>query len=404
MRNTAYGSGIVALAGLCVALAATFAAPTVVHSPIRPEGNWRWVFVAAVALSFAAFLAGLWALRARETRLGPVLALAAAIQLAPLATPLLLSTDVYGYWESGWIAAVADVSPYDHPPAEFKENPANRHRGAAWDDYPTWYGPLFIAATELQAVLVDWRAGVVRLYKLIAAFAMLGVVALTAVCARRRAYAAAFVGWNPLLALHFAGGGHNDIWMILLFLGALALWRRGRRDAAAVLWVAAIAIKWVPAMWVPLDGLANRTRRPPLPWVGLALGGALVAGLATWRFGTSWLGSFLPIQDQLGLISSTSIPFHIGTLLDVPAVWVGRGLFLVFVAAYALLLIAAWRGRSRRALSTALLLLAVTWLGPWYVIWCVPLAAIEEDGPAEALSLGLSAFLLRDALPIPWIF
>ena len=41
--------------------------------------------------------------------------------------------------------------------------------------------------------------------------------------ARRRAFAIALVGWNPLLAVHLAGGGHNDAWVGALILAALAL-------------------------------------------------------------------------------------------------------------------------------------------------------------------------------------
>ncbi len=189
--------------------------------------------------------------------------------------------------------------------------------------------------------------------------------------------------------------------MIALFLGSLAAWRSGRRQIAGVLWVLSIAIKWVPLMWVPLDVLANRKTGARPPWLGLALGLGAVAVMATWLFGLSWLDSFSPIGDQLGLSSSTSITFHVASLVDVPVLWVGRGFLVLFVAAYCALLIQAWRGRSRRALATALLLCSVAWLGPWYILWCVPLAAIEEDDAAEALSLGLTAFLLRDVLPIP---
>jgi hypothetical protein len=404
MSRFALGAGVCTLATLCLALGATFAAPTVVHSPIRPEGVWRWVFVVAVIACFAAFVFGLWVLRRARPPLAAVLAIAAAIQLAPLATPLLMSTDVYGYWEYGWIGAVAGKNPYDHLPREFLDNPAHVHRGEAWTDWPLYYGPLFVAASEGQAKLVDSRAGVVTFYKVAAALAMLVVVALTALCARRKAYAAAFVGWNPLLALHFAGGGHNDAWMMALFLGALALWRRGYHEAAAPLWIWSIAIKWVPLMWLPLDALANRRRPPRLPRLGLAVGLAVLASISTWRFGVSWLDSFVPIRQQVQLYSSTSVPFHVSTIFDLPAVWVRRGFFVLFVLAYGWLLLQAWRGRSRRGLAAALLLCSVAWLGPWYVLWCLPLAAIEEDRLAEGFGLALTAFLLRDALPIPWFF
>jgi alpha-1,6-mannosyltransferase len=400
----ALAAGIATFAALVLALLSLRWAPTVVHSPIRPDGAWRWLFVAALAACFVAFLGGIWLVRRTSVPLAAVLAIAAAVQLAPLASPLLMSTDVYGYWEYGWIGVVADANPYEHPPREFLDNPAHASRGEAWTDYTPWYGPVFIAASEVQAKLVDSRAAVVTTYKVLGALAMLAIVALTAFCARRKAYAAAFVGWNPLLALHFAGGGHNDAWMIALFLGALAFWRSGRRNAAGAFWIFAVAIKWVPLLWVPLDVLSNRARRPRLPWLGLGIGFAIVAVVSTWRFGGSWLAAFTPIRQQIGLTSSTSVPFHVASLLDVPTLWVGRGFFVLFVAAYTWLLLEAWRGRSRRGLAAALLLCSVAWLGPWYIVWCVPLAAIDDDGPAQVLSLALSAFLLRDALPIPWIF
>ncbi len=397
-------AGVLSFALLCIALIAVWSAPEAAHSPIRPGGAWHWVFVAALIGCFLAFLAGLWALRRSAASLAVVIAIAAAIQLAPLASPLLLSTDAYGYWEYGWIGGVAGANPYEHPPREFLDNPAHVYHGDAWNNYIPLYGPLFLATTEGQARLIQSRAAVVRTYKVLGAVAMLAIIALTAVCARRKAYAVAFVGWNPLLALHFAGGGHNDAWMMALFLAALALWRRGNRDAAGAFWVFAVAIKWVPLLWLPLDALANRVRLRTLPVLGAAAGFAAVAVLATWRFGTSWLPALTPIRGQIGLTSSTSVPFHVATIFDLPEVWVGRGFLALFAVAYCWLLVEAWRGRSRRALAAALLLCAVAWLGPWYAIWCLPLAAIDEDGAAEALGLGLSAFLLRDVLPTPWIF
>jgi hypothetical protein len=140
-----------------------------------------------------------------------------------------------------------------------------------------------------------------------------------------------------------------------------------------------------------------------LPLLGIAAGLALVAAIGTWRFGTSWIGAVLPIGQQIDLVSSTSVPFLVSELADAPQLWVRRGFFVLFVLAYAWLFLQAWRGRSRRGLAAALLLLTVAWLGPWYVLWCMPLAVIEEDGPAEGLALALTAFLLRDVLPIPYV-
>ena len=43
------------------------------------------------------------------------------------------------------------------------------------------------------------------LYKTFGALAVLACAALAARLAARRSFAAAFVGWNPLLAVHFGG-------------------------------------------------------------------------------------------------------------------------------------------------------------------------------------------------------
>ena len=63
-----------------------------------------------LAAAFAVYLVGLVLVR-RGARFGAVFALACAIQLAPLAAPLLISTDAWTYWDYGRIAAVHDANP-----------------------------------------------------------------------------------------------------------------------------------------------------------------------------------------------------------------------------------------------------------------------------------------------------
>jgi hypothetical protein len=60
----------------------------------------------------------------------------------------------------------------------------------------------------------------------------------------------------------------------------------------------------------------------------------------------------------------------------------------------------AWRGRARLGLAAGLLLCAVPYLAPWYAVWAVPLAAAEEDRSAQWLALALSAYLLRQTVPL----
>jgi hypothetical protein len=72
----------------------------------------------------------------------------------------------------------------------------------------------------------------------------------------------------------------------------------------------------------------------------------------------------------------------------------------IFAVGYAWLLLEAWRGRARLALCAGFLLLTTSWLVPWYAVWVVPLAAIEDDRAARLLAVGLSAYLLRGAVPL----
>ena len=78
--------------------------------------------------------------------------------------------------------------------------------------------------SELVALVSGSSAAAAAwIFKTVAALAVLACVLLAARLARERPYAAALVGWNPLFAIHFAGGGHNDALMAALVLGALAL-------------------------------------------------------------------------------------------------------------------------------------------------------------------------------------
>ena len=79
-------------------------------------------------------------------------------------------------------------------------------------------------------------------------------------------------------------------------------------------------------------------------------------------------------------------------------------LLLTYLAAgglaYLWLLREARRGRARLGLATGLLLLATPWLIAWYVIWALPLAAAEDDEAAAWLAVALSAYLIRQTVPI----
>jgi len=272
--------------------------------------------------------------------------------------------------------------------------------GANWRDTTTVYGPVFTLASEGHATAVgDSPRMAAWVYKALGAVAMLALTALAAFVARERAFAAAFVGWNPLLAVHFAGGGHNDAWMMALVLAALALGTTGRRQWAGAAWVGAIAIKWVAVIFLPLRALEARAQGRRVGHLGFAAAAVAVAAVATWRYGTGWLDAFGPVAKNLREGAHYSLPSRLSSL-GVPH-GVAVGLFAaLFVLGYLWLLRQAWRGRARLGLCADLVLLATPWLIAWYAVWAVPLAAVEDDRAARLLALGLCAYLLRDVVPL----
>jgi Glycosyltransferase family 87 len=362
--------------------------------------RWSWFYLAALSGAFVAYLVGLWVTRGSPRLLVPVAALAAAIQLAPLAGPVLLSTDAYTYWDYGRLGAVHGANPYANEPSEFPDDPAYARMGRSWRDTTTVYGPAFTLASEGHAATAgDSARAAAWTYKALAAVAMLALTALAALVARDRAFAAAFVGWNPLLAVQFAGGGHNDSWMMAFVLGALALGAAGRRQWAGVSWVVAIAVKWVALVFLPLRALEARAQGRLVGHLGFAAAAFLGAAVATWRYGWHWFGALGPVARNLGEGAHYSLPDRlegIGVPRDVAVALLAT----LFGIAYVWLLCEAWRGRARLALCAGLLLLATPWLVAWYAVWPVSLAAVEEDRTARALALALSAYLLRNAVPL----
>jgi alpha-1,6-mannosyltransferase len=387
---------------VCVAVAWPSDSPLVPRNSGHPDGDpvWARVFLGCAFGALLVYGLGLVALARASARLRVVAALAAAIQLAPLAAPLLISTDAWTYWDYGRIAVVHDANPYRDPPAEFPNDPAFRHIGEDWRDTTSVYGPAFTLASEpLARAAGASEDAAAWIYKSLAALAVLVATALAVRLARDKAFACAFAGWNPVVALHAAGGGHNDAWVAALVLGAIALAAAGRGRAAGAAWAAAVLVKWVPVLFLPLRLLEARATGRRIGHAGFAAALIVIAGVATWRFGLEWLKAFGPLAANAAEETSYAIPHRLQEL-GLPRV-VALGLCGVgFVAAYALLLRQAAAGRARLALTGGLFLLATPWLAAWYTAWVVPLAGAEEDRAAQWLAFALCAYLLPQAIPV----
>ena len=392
---------MLALVAVCAGLAWPDDSPLVPLNGGHPEGDtaYAWAFLAALAAAFALYVLALVVLSRARARLRVVAALAVAIQLVPLAAPLLLSTDAWTYWSYGRIAAVHDANPYRDPPEDFPDDPSFPYVGADWRDTTSVYGPAFTLASEPVALAAgESDDAAAWIYKTLAAIAVLAALVLAARLSPRPVFALAFVGWNPLLAVHFAGGGHNDAWMAALVVAAVALAASGRSVWSGAAWVTAVLVKWVPLAFLPLRALAARRAGTRFDHRGFLLAGVLLVALATARYGFAWLGAFGPLAKNANQETSYALPHRLQEL-GVPR-GLALSLFAVgLAAAFAYLAREALHGRARLGLAACALMLAAPWLVVWYLVWAVPLAAAEDDRTAQLVTLALGAYLLPQTIP-----
>ncbi len=336
--------------------------------------------------------------------------------------PVLLSHDVYSYVDYARLGVLHNLDPYVHPPYTEPADPAFAH--VTWPEATSAYGPLFTLATYPLAWLPVGVA--VATLKAVAALSVLGLAAIVGRLAAWRgsdpARAAAFVALNPLVLVHVVGGAHNDGLMMLVAMCGVAAALSVRWATAGASLVAAVALKASAAFVAPFALLAAASPPPDIRSHFLPdserkydrkrairlLAGAGVAslaiGLAAYlAFGWDWLEAFGLAGENQGRTSYMSIPVTFARLtgLDVDPARIAA--LLLYATALAGLLVWVWRGADwvRAAAWAALgLLLATSWLLPWYLVWPLPLVAISRDKPLQLLTLALTAYQLGARIPL----
>lgn len=380
----ACGAGVLGFVLVAVAAAERGTTP----SPGGP------VFLAALGGAFALYALASWMLESRRTRLLTVLALGAAVQLSPLAGPLLLSGDVHSYAAYGRIDEALGGNPYVDPPASFVSDPVVAATAGGWRQTTSVYGPVFAAVTRVAtAVTGADPAAAARFYRLLAAVSMLALMGLAAMISSRPDRAAAFVGWNPLLAVHFAGGGHNDATMMVLVLAGIGLTRRGCPNAGAVFWEAATAIKWIPSPLFALSALAAWRRRERSGLAAFCAAALVLALAATWRYGPDWARFGSPLAHAAEAGTHYSLCRLLGRV-GIPSAPAAILLGSACVVITGLLFRSALAGRAKLGLAACALVAMSPWLLPWYAVWPVSIAATENERGARLGALALTAYLL----------
>jgi hypothetical protein len=382
----ASGAAVVVAVALAV-VASGHASPSEV-SPVVPLGAWNDVWVAGVAAAFMFYGLGVYLVWSTHVRLRVVLGIAVAVQALPLAAPLLLSKDVYAYWGEARVLSVHHANPYVATPADYPRDAALPWISESWRAEPADYGPAWELVAAAPASAAGASAHSAQLaYRVLAFLALLACILIVGVRTRSPA-AVAFLGWSPLVALHFGGGGHGDAVMMAFVLAAIA---SGATARAGALWPVAAAFKPLAPILVPLELAQRRLAIGRRWWLGLVVSTLGVAAVSTALFGSHWLRSGTAGAHQTSPLGGVHWLVRVG-LTHHNAVLAGA---VVFLLAYAALLRDAWlHRRARFSLAASALCLTSSLLRPWYVLWPVALAALEEDAPAAVVAYVLSGYLL----------
>lgn len=403
-------SSLAALAGLALVMAA--AGPDVVPASGR-GGNPAWLeglygdgfgisgdayihLERAALLAYAGVVVCASAIP-RRLLWGVAVAAIAAFVLSPP----LLSLDVFSYVSYARLAGEHGLNPYSTAPAAVPGDPSLAFV-EDWRDSVSVYGPLF---TLLTAPLGKLSVGAAVWLLKLAAGISVGVIAvvvsrLAALRGVDPRFAVALVALNPIVLVHVIGGAHNDALMAALMMLAVAAIGLGRQLLGGIGIAAAAAVK-ASALLVAPFALIGGERRGRL-LAGIALGAVVLVGAGLAAFGTSLDEAAKVVGQNQGVTSRASVP---GTVsrelgLDLDAVRA------VCLAAFALVFVAlmVWVARGAdwvRATGWGALglLLATSYLTPWYAIWALPYAALARDRALAAGMVVVSAFLLRDQVP-----
>jgi hypothetical protein len=412
------------------------------------------LFTGALVVMYVAYLVGLRyvpALRARWA-IAAVVGVHAILLLSP---PLAL-TDVFNYINYGRMGVLHGLNPYTTIPVlEPHSDPS--YDLSNWHELLSPYGPLFTLLT--YAVVPLGIAGSLWTMKVLLIVASLATILLVWRCAQLLGLdpvrAIVLVGLNPLVLVWGLGGAHNDF--LTVFFIVLAFYLLLRAGASGISPASAEAVEPPDPLTVLAAGIDGSQSAPPArgaPWVrmrewllplaplelgaGMALASAialkasagilvpvlLVAMLRTPRrlvqvvlglvaggvvLGASSVAVFGMHLPDLGTQGRLVIPMSLPNLLGLLLGQGGetntmRGLLsIVLVGVVIGCCVLAWRRRDALTASgwaTMALLLTLSWVLPWYLLWVLPLAALSRSRALRTTALALGAYLILTWMPL----
>jgi len=407
--------------------------------------TWRGIlFYVTLALLFGLYLAG-YRLVAQDVRkqIGPWTVGLWTLLFCGLLIPVqpLTSSDVYGYLFQGRIVAVLGENPFVHLYREFARDPF--YFLVTFRNLPatTGYGPLWVALEAVLGWLAQERLLLnLLLFKGLAAACHLGSAFLVYATMKGReadqgpgpVAAMLFYAWNPVLLFEQVGNAHNDAAVAALALLGFFLLSRDRGLWAIPCLMAAVLIKPVALLWLPLVAVWLLASRPD--WPSRLWGIALMAVLALLPAALAYLPFWEGRSTFQGILAQSDI--HGNTLPNLliwglAGVWpqarqqvvqgVKVGVALAFVPYYLWQLWRIWRAGPSSGVPTEqrqgwerlaaasfdVMLFYLLFVGfqfwPWYLTWLlVPAALLVGPTTDVRRTLALLFCLVAPLLYLPF--
>jgi alpha-1,6-mannosyltransferase len=374
-----------------------------------------------LALAIGAWLAiGLLLRRGEPVARLQNLALAWAIPL--MLAPPMFSRDLYSYAADGRMVQL-HISPYEFGPAALGASRFLAPVSQTWLSTPSPYGPLFL---RLAAVAERLSGGsIVNTIMILRLLEVAGVVMIAVSLpklARAAGHDPARAVWlgvcNPLVLVHFIGGGHNDALMIGLIVAGLAVATCAHRPLLGILLCMVAATIKVPAVipagFIALDAVRRVPAERRVPELARLGGiGAVAFGALSWMcgLGWGWIGALgIPGTNRLLLTPTTFVAHWISVVVghEAGVLTLVRGAgTLGMLGGIGYLLWRSPKLGTVRASGLALVLIVA--LGPivlpWYALWgLIVLAAAGnrvERGYAVFASVVLSIVVQPSGSSMP---
>jgi hypothetical protein len=354
-------------------------------------------FSGLIAIMTLAYLVTLYAARSLSMRAVWVFVGAAAAIL--VLSPPLQFTDLFNYLGYARLGALHHLNPYTHVIGVESFDPVSRF--ATWSNWRSPYGTLFTALTYPLAWLP--LSAAYWIFKVVTVLLSVVFVWLIYKCARLLGrdprLPVLLVAANPVFLIYAVGEFHNDFFMLVPAMAAIALLLSGRYRSAGAAMAVAMAVKYTVVLLLPFLLIAAWQHRKTLRLLGgVVLGAIPLAVLSFALFGLS-----LPnVGGQSQLLTDFSIPNMLGWAVGLgggaPRLVQAMNLVIVATVLYQLLRRRDWL--SGAGWATLALLVSLGWLMPWYVVWLLPLAAIAANARLRAAALAVSVLVLLSFEPV----